>query len=922
MRPLRLVVDGLTCFREPQAVDFTGLGVVAIAGPTGAGKSSLLDAMILALYGLVPRMGKTGVAQLIAHGRKAMSVQLDFRVGALDYRVARKVASDGRPGAAVLSVLDGEREGKKLASGIDEVKRATRALLGIDADAFQQAVILPQGEFQKFLKSDPAARRQTLIALLGLEAYEKMRKRADGIARGLRQEIDQLQARLDAEWRDVTPLAMGELERARDLAAAAVPEAEARAVAAEAEHRRLREEAELTAELAALEVRLAALEAEGRAIEDLEVRKNLSLRVAAILPRLDAAVQAKAERARTAEALGTQVARVADAEAASAVAREAAERARAEAVTVPELRARVAALDQARGSFERRALLLRTRGPRAVGVASLPFDADALARAVALVPTATALARTRAALVQEAQALAREQRLAAQRRPGEATAEAARRDAEVAEVEAARRARSAEDEHRAAALRAGLIHGEVCPVCAQVVTEVPPPLAAPGLAEGRAAAEAARVRADAARAAAQSARAKADEAERNVERLTERVAGLEADIAELEARVVVPAGVGEGPPEARAEAWRLALEAAELDALDAELARFGPGDVAQQRKTLDDAAREREAAERRAEAALAKAEQALAEARTAHEHAADAAARAVAAHLELERHIEALLAPLGLGPEAARAVALTPDQIEALDAQVRAHRDGLMAARERRVAIRERLGASRVSAADVALAEAALEGARRRHGELVAEAARLAERARLMAPQLALAEAARARVKEARLGHEVHARLSEELRSDRFQAYVLEEALADLVTGASSRLLALSGERYGLETDERSGFRVIDLDNAGERRSTDTLSGGETFLASLALALELSEQIQRKAGHIHLESLFIDEGFGTLDPETLDVVATAIEHLGSGGRLVGLITHVAELSARMPHKIRVERGPAGQGSTVRVESGA
>lgn len=145
--------------------------------------------------------------------------------------------------------------------------------------------------------------------------------------------------------------------------------------------------------------------------------------------------------------------------------------------------------------------------------------------------------------------------------------------------------------------------------------------------------------------------------------------------------------------------------------------------------------------------------------------------------------------------------------------------------------------------------------------------------------------------------------------------------LADLVRGASLRLKALSSDRYGLQADEKSGFLVVDYDNAGEKRSTDTLSGGETFLASLALALELSEQIQLKAGKIHLESLFIDEGFGTLDPETLDTVATAIEGLGRTGRLVGLITHVADLSSRMPQRIRVDRGPAGSGSTVRVENG-
>jgi exonuclease SbcC len=87
-------------------------------------------------------------------------------------------------------------------------------------------------------------------------------------------------------------------------------------------------------------------------------------------------------------------------------------------------------------------------------------------------------------------------------------------------------------------------------------------------------------------------------------------------------------------------------------------------------------------------------------------------------------------------------------------------------------------------------------------------------------------------------------------------------------------------------------------------------------LASLALALELSEQIQARTGPVHLDCLFIDEGFGSLDAETLETVAEAIEQLGRSGRLVGIITHVAELARRMPDRLVVAKSP--EGSTVRV----
>src|SRR6202008_980269 len=107
--------------------------------------------------------------------------------------------------------------------------------------------------------------------------------------------------------------------------------------------------------------------------------------------------------------------------------------------------------------------------------------------------------------------------------------------------------------------------------------------------------------------------------------------------------------------------------------------------------------------------------------------------------------------------------------------------------------------------------------------------------------------------------------------------------------------------------DQRDAqFFVLDHDNAGERRRAETLSGGETFLASLALALELSNQVQRAFGATVLDSLFLDEGFGTLDPEALEVATAAIEALPTGGRMVGIITHIQELTNRLPAKLMVE----------------
>ncbi|MEL7209720.1 MAG: SbcC/MukB-like Walker B domain-containing protein, partial [Actinomycetota bacterium] len=134
--------------------------------------------------------------------------------------------------------------------------------------------------------------------------------------------------------------------------------------------------------------------------------------------------------------------------------------------------------------------------------------------------------------------------------------------------------------------------------------------------------------------------------------------------------------------------------------------------------------------------------------------------------------------------------------------------------------------------------------------------------------------------------------LAKHLSAGRFTTWLLDEAVERLVTGATHVLHQLTSGAYSLAVDENgSNFVVVDHGNADARRSARTLSGGETFLASLALALALAEQVAELAGEgaPPLESVFLDEGFGSLDAETLDVVAAALEELGASGRMVGVV---------------------------------
>ncbi|OAS83928.1 MULTISPECIES: SbcC/MukB-like Walker B domain-containing protein [Metabacillus] len=163
-------------------------------------------------------------------------------------------------------------------------------------------------------------------------------------------------------------------------------------------------------------------------------------------------------------------------------------------------------------------------------------------------------------------------------------------------------------------------------------------------------------------------------------------------------------------------------------------------------------------------------------------------------------------------------------------------------------------------------------------------------------------------------------KLQSVFKGNTFVEYVAEEQLQQVSRDASERLRQLTRGRYAIEVDSQGGFIMRDDANGGVRRPVSTLSGGETFLTSLALALSLSTQIQLR-GEYPLQFFFLDEGFGTLDVDLLDTVVTALEKLQAQNLSVGVISHVGELRARLPRKLIVEPAePSGKGSTVYLES--
>ena len=796
MRPVRLEVEGFTVFRTPTVVDFAGADLFALVGPTGAGKTSTIDALTFALYGSVPRLDdRRAVAPVISQNLTEARVRLDFTVGGQAYTAVRVVRAT-KAGGATTKEARLERAGEVLAGTADEVTDAVTALLGLTFDHFTTCVSLPQGQFARFLHDKPRSRQDLLVKLLDLGLYDRVATAARARAAVARGRVD---------------LTVGQLERL----SGATPEARVTA-------------AERVAALAALDERLAAerplldelnagvVAAEAAAAEATDRLALLDRLVAPPGVTELAADVAAADRARRrcADRDAEAVAAVAEAEAAVAL--------------LPER----AALDRQRRDHARRAELTETieRGEVA--------DREA-----------------QAALVDAAEAVDR------------STAVHADAQAERERVLVALRAR---------ALVPELVAGEPCPVCGQEVADLPAhePVADRDVAE--------RAVVDADKALARARKVHGD-AQAQQARVDEKLVRLRAELAEVAERLD---GAGD------------------LDALEAELARV---DTA---ATALDKARQSERDARKALAEATRAHEAQvgreAEARRAYDAARDTVASSgppAAERRDLAADWRALVA---------WAAEQAPGLSEAAAAQRHAVEQGRRQVAER---LRALLAACEDAAVEVTPARWPGEAVAAAHARAEAEVARIDE-------QVAEAERLRAERTAATEQHQVADMLASHLAANRFEKWLLDEALQQLVATASTLLLDLSAGAYALTVDGRSGgFGVVDHTHAAQVRSARTLSGGETFLASLALALALADQVAGLAssGSARLESLFLDEGFGTLDPDTLDVVATALDELGARGRMVGVVTHVRELAERLPVRFEV-RKVGGSAVVERVEA--
>ncbi|GAB3145163.1 AAA family ATPase [Microbispora hainanensis] len=412
-------------------------------------------------------------------------------------------------------------------------------------------------------------------------------------------------------------------------------------------------------------------------------------------------------------------------------------------------------------------------------------------------------------------------------------------------------------------------------------------------------------------------------------------AGLEGDLVTAEAELERARSLAAAEEDLAARAARLA---AELEELGARAARTGAAlaEARAQRDGLE--AGERRLAEvidaaRGEDPSLAARLDRLREEADLLREAAETAATAAAADRESETALAEAARAAGTegfaSVEHASAAVRTPEEREAMSERL-GHLDAERATVEGLLADPELVAAAAEPPADLRELEAGHERAERDHTARTSAHDRAKARLDQLTGLAAELDAALRAYRPAEERHRLARRLAELATGTsgdnrwhmRLSAYVLGERLRQVVDAANDRLDHMSSGRYLLRHDlNRSagdrgrsggglGLRVLDA-WTGVERDPATLSGGESFITSLALALGLADVVTDEAGGAEIGTLFVDEGFGTLDDETLDDVLDILDGLREGGRAVGVVSHVAELRVRIPAQLRVVKGRSG-----------
>lgn len=961
MRIHSVEVVGFGPFLARQRVDFEAFadhGIFLVQGRTGAGKSSILDAVVYALYNGAPRYGSRAADHLRSQHCTPGDptwVELEFTVDERRYRV-RRSPEYPRPKArgggltteratARLWRRDGEGW-TALEASVRTVGQALEQLLPLTQTQFLQVVMLAQGQFERFLVAESAERKQLLGTLFDTRRFEVLDSVLQERVSTARAAIDRATSATDAllaalsdhlgverpeipdeAWLDeVTTQAAHEESAAvqvRDAAWQALDAARTRFQELQALEGRQRRRAGLVARHTALQDEHEAVQRERR--------------------RLERAVAARAVRP-VREAHDRVVRRAGEVRA--EVAKAAARYEETFGAAVPDdltplrdsLVSTLATVSRALGVERRleesREGLRRSRTSveeldrrQAHLAATTAQHQEVLRRPPETTPEEAE--RSVHALMDEVARATRHEDAVAQRQAAEVSllrAGEERTSASTVVDELRRRAL----EQYAGRLAEQLVEGSPCQVCGS--REHPEPAALGGDPVHEDDVEAAERAFDTAqddwvRAKANLAAARANEAAHASALGVDRAKTLLEEATERHRRVVED-------QQARDRAERALVDlAVEVQQFEVERAGLTVR-IEALTETVERLSAEVDEARGNADSVAERCEALRAELEVV-EEVLDTSHRAERAEGERELAVHRLaddLARHGFdSPQEATDAELPPEAVERGERAVRAH-DDARAVVSAGLADPELQGLP-VDPVDLTETSATLAAATARHEEAAASAGMERQR-RETADRIARGvrtawtrHAAERRELDVlrRLAASVHGE-PPNVRRMRLESYVLAVELEQIVLAANRRLAVMSTGRYELLLADRvatrgnnAGLEVRVLDqHTQESRTPESLSGGEKFLASLSLALGLAEVVTERAGGVRLDTLFIDEGFGSLDAETLDLAMHSLDQLREHGRVVGVISHVEAMKERIPAQLVVETTSGGW-STVRTE---
>lgn len=1013
MKPLKLVMTAFGPYAQAQEIDFSELGdrsFFLINGPTGAGKTTILDAICFALYGDTSGMQREGKAMrsAFAHPSEITSVQFDFSIGESRYRILRYPTQDvqkksgqgmtTKQADATCWQTDEAGHLEVKAAGYRQVNEAVIALLGFKSEQFRQVVLLPQGDFRKLLTSGSNERQEIMEVLFKTERFrrieDKLKAKANELKTALKDigtEMDrilhdeaecaalpELTARHQTHLSDSNSLLASLKELGNQLSRAQTTLSSARLVEA-----RFQERDSALSALKQLEEKLPSFLAQRQRANQAEAADSL----------IDAehhVRQLKKETAELAQKLELQKAGLESARAKQLNAEQnlSAEKGReAERTAATEKALRLSGLRQKMVSAEEarsKAFPLQAKAHQLLqqkekaekelarlkeAFQSKSEESQRLAESGALAPQKQAEWERLQFIHEKKKAWAETQAQYDESRILLQNAEQHRQECETNYRQASSLLTESQREWlegQAVIMAEQLAPGAPCPVCGS--THHPQPanrqarLFLPTAEDLKQQEEVLR------QIDGQLKRASSDLAQVQVRRdtLANRLGDLRAELKdqgeltleELGIRLQVLKQEWDAAQTAKAkEAAALeelsrcrdkmqkeekAYQKVEEERRQADMDYRAAAAVVVERlsaippqyqktELLEKAVSEAEAREKALKAALEgarlsaqKAAQALSEAESNFKNIREQWEKRQVQAEEERSAFSVRMKKAGFEAFSDYSAAkLSPAGLDTLKQELDAFSNELNATRDRTTRAQEAV--ANLTMPDIPTLEKEVQTLRARHEEQVSQSATLrsimAREERWLARLNALdREQQQLEKRYATLGHLADiATGNNDLRIS-FQRFVLSALLDDVTLTANERLKSMTRNRYLLQRREEPTKRTmaggLDLevfDNySGSERPANTLSGGETFLAALSLALGLADVVQSYAGGLHLDTIFIDEGFGTLDPESLDFAINTLILLKQSGRLVGIISHVPELKERIDARLEVV--PVARGS--------